>query len=62
VPTAIPPEASSQSSEEDQQAVDKEQLTSAHTNLQYFNSVLSPIPGVLCLPTAGRLPRCLLNW
>jgi len=60
--TAVPPEASSQSSEEDQQAVEKEQLTSAYTNLQYFNSVLSPIPGVSCLPAAGRLLQCLQNW
>jgi len=46
VPTAVLPEAISQISEKEQQAVDKEQLTSAHTNLQFFNSVLSPIPGV----------------
>ena len=65
VPTAIFPEGIDQREEQQQcfpQAVDKEQLTSTHTNLQFCNSVLFPIPGVSCLPTADRLPCCLQNW
>ena len=35
----------------------------AHTiNLQLTNSVLTPIPGMSDLPTAGRLPHYFHNW
>lgn len=38
------------------------QKASTHTNLHMLNSVLLPIPGIACFPTAGWLPCCFQNW